>query len=364
MVHCWGLSERGERNFGFHERQENALTIEYFTSFVTWSSFRPFVNMFVPFSHQFQRERGGGGEEPMRLKCRHWRLVGASLRNRMSCSVSWERRTEHPIVFPQRRCTCAECQNLRMYRRRQIQTAPTVRPFALGHSLQIARRTSCSEIWIIGHVCFVFTGLERIRVHHYWGHLLAYCTSPTRYMMMMMMIEKQSVEWMIGSGNRSTRRKPISAAFYHTFHMAWLCMRCINALPSLPQWISNDSPHLLLLLLLSCIPRDIRGNTAYILQICKAISSMHVPYVRLKICILRIRNRTLLKNEIFWAALMRYRLWTHWKVAWKIGAIRCPLWVFHIYLLCSGQIKEDEKPSNSSLVEQCCLLGCYAVRLL
>jgi hypothetical protein len=52
---------------------------------------------------------------------------------------------------------------------------------------------------------FLFIGLEWNRVHYYCGYLLAYCTSPG---WQRVVIVGQLVGWMIGSGNRSTQRKP------------------------------------------------------------------------------------------------------------------------------------------------------------
>jgi hypothetical protein len=64
-------------------------------------------------------------------------------------------------------------------------------------------------------------GLVWNQVHCYCGHLLAYYTSPGWEAVM---IVEQSVEWISGRENRSTRRKPasVTGATVSTKYSTWL----------------------------------------------------------------------------------------------------------------------------------------------
>jgi hypothetical protein len=69
------------------------------------------------------------------------------------------------------------------------------------------RKWCCGGSFAVLSKFFLFGwGAEMNQVHYYCGHLLACCTSPRWWVVI---VVEQLVEWMIGKGNRSTQRKHV-----------------------------------------------------------------------------------------------------------------------------------------------------------
>jgi hypothetical protein len=75
-------------------------------------------------------------------------------------------------------------------------------------------------------------GVEWNRVHYYWGHHLAYCTSPGWWMMMSV---QQSVEWLAGETEVFGGNLPHCRFVHHKSHMTWPGLQ-----PGPPRWETSD----------------------------------------------------------------------------------------------------------------------------